>query len=216
MERQHWRKKEWEKYICSDECSVERGRGKAWEWVFCTSQDRYALPNVQTYKKSRDLSIMVWGCFWGAGRSELYILDRDFESAKFEYSANSYLEVLEDQIPKCWIPGLQFMQDNAPIHKAKKVKWFKDMAIPLIDWPPYSPDLNPIEHIWVHLKRKVMEIHPEYIEWVGNGEDDIRRLEIAIVEAWDALPKSLFDSLIEKYEKRVAAFIKAKGLHTKY
>ena len=201
----------------SDKCSVKRGRGKTQEQVFCTPQDRYALPNVQTYRKSRDLSIMVWGCFWGARRSELYILDRDFESAKFRYSANSYLEVLEDQIPKCQSPGLQFIQDNALIHKAKKVlKWFKDMAIPLIDQPLYSPDLNPIEHIQVHLKRKVMEMHPEYIEQVGKGEDDIRRLEIAITEAWDALPKSLFDSLIKKYKKRVAAVIEAKGWHTKY
>ena len=40
------------------------------------------------------------------------------------------------------------MQDNASIHTAKKVKdWFKDMAIPLVDWPPYSPDLNPIEQV---------------------------------------------------------------------
>lgn len=36
LERAHWRKKEWETYMWSDECSVERGKGKAWEWVFCT------------------------------------------------------------------------------------------------------------------------------------------------------------------------------------
>ena len=59
-------------------------------------------------------------------------------------------------------------------------------------------------------------MHPEYIEWVGKGEDDIRRLEMAIIEAWNALPKSLFDSLIEKYKKRIAAVIEAKGWYTKY
>ena len=39
---------------------------------------------------------MVWGAFWAGGRSDLYIIDRDFESAKHKYSAKLYLEVLDD------------------------------------------------------------------------------------------------------------------------
>jgi hypothetical protein len=41
---------------------------------------------------------MVWGAFWDDGRSNLYIMDRDFESAKHGYSGNSYLEVLDCQL----------------------------------------------------------------------------------------------------------------------
>jgi transposase len=65
----------------------------------------------------------------------------------------SYLKVLEDQIPKCFQPGMTFMQDNALIHTARVVRqWFADIAIPLTNWPPYSPDLNPIEQVWFHMK----------------------------------------------------------------
>ena len=57
------------------------------------------------------------------GRWEVRVISlRDFESKKHRYSTNSYLEVLEDQIEKCWQPGLIFIQDNASIHTAKKVK----------------------------------------------------------------------------------------------
>ena len=78
----------------------------------------------------------------------MFILERDFEAKKHGYSARSYLDALHDQLPRCWIPGLVFMQDNAKIHTAKVVKeFFKEMGIPLTDWPPYSPDLNPIEHV---------------------------------------------------------------------
>jgi transposase len=73
-------------------------------------------------------------------------MDRDFESKKHGYSAQSYLEVLEDQLPKFWVPGLVFMHDSASIHAAN--------TIPLLDWPPYSPDLNPIENGWFCLKKQ--------------------------------------------------------------
>jgi transposase len=63
------------------------------------------------------------------------------------------------------------MQDNAFIHNAHAVKkWLQEHAIPLVDWPPYSPDLNPIKHIWHHLKKLVLQMHPE-LEDIGKGDD---------------------------------------------
>jgi hypothetical protein len=103
---------------------------------------------VQTYRKSTDISIIVWGAIWLGGRSDLVIIERDEESKKGGYSANSYLKVLEEEIPRCFEPGRIFMQDNASIYTAKKIKkWFEDNAILLLNWALYSPDMNPIEHV---------------------------------------------------------------------
>ena len=86
----------------SDECSAERGKGKAQEWCFGNLVDKWKPGFVSTYSKSKDISVMVWGCFWYEDgkiqRSQLYIMDRDFESKKHGYSANSYLEVLDENL----------------------------------------------------------------------------------------------------------------------
>ena len=49
------------------------------------------------------------------------MMERDPNSKKNGYSANSYRLVLNDQIPKVYKPSMTFMQDNAPIHATKKV-----------------------------------------------------------------------------------------------
>jgi transposase len=109
------------------------------------------------------------------------------------------------------------MQDNARIHIAKVIKrFFEEIGIPVTDWPPYSPDLNPIEHVWWHLKKKVLQMHPELEFATRESEQDVINLENALIEAWDALPNSLFDSLVKSMERRVKACYKAKGWHTKY
>ena len=40
------------------------------------------------------------------------------------------------------------MQDNASIHTSRLARdWLQEHGIEVTDWPPYSPDLNPIEHL---------------------------------------------------------------------
>jgi len=116
---------EWGLHVWSDECSVERGRGKRDEWVFRTANQLWDREMVQTYDSKKNMKVMVWGSFWDDGRTGLYIMDRDFESKKHGYSAESYLEVLEAEVAPTFENlenGYVFMQDNASIHTAAKVK----------------------------------------------------------------------------------------------
>ncbi len=48
------------------------------------------------------------------------------------------------------------MQDNAPVHTAKKCKaFFEEQEIPLLPRPPSFPDINPIENLWATMKPRL-------------------------------------------------------------
>ena len=211
----------WRKYIQSNECLVERGKGKKQVQVYRIHADKQKPTHVETYRKGKDLRIIVWACFWGYRdgclRLPLFLIDRDFEAKKHSYSANSYIVVLEEHLVDASANSYIFIHDNALIHTTIKVrKWLEDNSVDTTDWPLYSPDLNPIEHAQKALKEKVIEMFPDLQNSYRAREVTIKAIKEALKEAQDTLPDLLFDSLLESMPARIQACIDTKGWHTKY
>ncbi len=75
-----------------------------------------------------------------------------------------------------------------------------------MDWPSMSPDLNPIEHLWGTLKRKVEE----------RKVFNIRQLRDVIMDKCKRTPVTTCEALVNSMPKRVKAVLENNGGDTKY
>jgi hypothetical protein len=127
---------------------------------------------ISPYLKGKQASVMVWACFSGGlGASELILMDRDTEAPKQGYSSQSYCKTLEVGLLEYYEEGMFFMQDNAPIHKSgATTAWLTGHGINVLEMPPYSPDLNPIENMWAFLKELLCKLYPELLHCSGSKE----------------------------------------------
>ena len=73
-------------------------------------------------------------------------------------------------------------------------------------WPPQSPDLNIIEHIWDYLDRKKVDHAPR------NAEECFEVLQ----REWHNIPKDFITNLYESFPRRISAVINTEGGHSRY
>lgn len=200
----------------SDECSVQRQPNKRMKFVFRYQNEAFRGDLVNLQYHGQPISQMVWAAIWYNGRSKLVVMPRDETSNRGGFTANSYIKTLEEGLLEHYKPGIIFQQDNARIHIASATQeWFELHGIHVVDWPPHSPDLNPIEHIWNLLKKKLDQLHP-FLYLEGKSQGDWSQFEGAIQEAWSAIPQRTIDSLINSMPRRIEAIYQARGLYTKY
>jgi hypothetical protein len=111
-----------------------------------------------------------------------------------------------------WGKDWVFMQDGDKAHwdAAAAIAAFnssRHQRVQLLaNWPARSCDLNPIEHVWAHVQRKLN----------ARGCKTWAAFKRAVREEMQRVPQSLINSLYDSMPRRMEAVIEAGGARTKY
>jgi hypothetical protein len=103
--------------------------------------------------------------------------------------------------------NMKILQDNDPKHTSKtNMAYLENQNIEVLNFPSYSPDMNPIENLWNELN--VMTKHRKC-----KNEKELFQL---LKQAWNTIAKKKLHDLVKSMPRRLNAVIKAKGAPTKY
>ena len=103
--------------------------------------------------------------------------------------------------------SLIFQQDNAPSHASRYTKdWLADQGRTgdrIMNWPPQSPDLSPIENLWSIMKRKVYE----------NGRQFVSKNDLweAIKETSAQISPEVIKKLTSSVDETLVKVLKNEG-----
>lgn len=200
-----YRRCNWSNVIFSDETTFQMFRN--------TQLVRYRRGETRPHRSmvKHPYKVHAWGAFTARGPISLILFTENFNSDK-------YLEILEAHL----FPyisrthhKLRFQQDNSPVHKAGKIiDLFESRGVRILDWPAYSPDINPIENLWAILKDRVEKESNLWLakkkKFSNNDFQDIIRQE------WEGISEDLFLTLANSMKNRVSKVIERDGKKIDY
>ncbi|UYV65016.1 hypothetical protein LAZ67_3002826 [Cordylochernes scorpioides] len=184
---------EWHRVVFSDESrfclSSDSRRVRVWR----RRGERSNPAAIVERPTVRQRGIMVWGAIAYDSRSPLLRIQGTMTAQRY----------VDDVLRPVTLPYLQgvpnalYQQDNARPHTAH-ISQQALQNVQMLPWPPYSPDLSPIEHVWDIIGRRLHAL-PQ-----PRSEDELWKM---VEREWRAIPQDAIRTLIDSLPRRVAACI---------
>ena len=147
-------------------------------------------------------NVMVWGAIRAKDKISCHTFRSNMDALFYIKTLQIHLlPAARQQYAEQW----RFQQDNDPKHRSKVAKEFLDREVPkTIDWPPNSPNLNPIENMWSILKRRVEKQKPSGIDELETTHEEWQKVDICIVNNLTGSMKTRCLTIIDSGGKRIS------------
>jgi len=176
-------------------------------WVYRPDEADSLDPQFTAQKVPHPIKVSAWACFSANGPGYMCIYD---ESADAKFFAGVFKNYLAPSHEMYFEPGSTqrwLLHDNLRAHRSHEpASELHKAGFTVLEFPPYSPDLNPIENLWADVQKR-MDMTP-----VSTKAE----LEALIIRAWEATSIKLCSKLAHSMPKRIAAVIKKNGQYTHY
>jgi transposase len=208
LARRGWNLKTWRKIRWSDEgrflLHVTDGRMRAWRH----KTTAYTPRNIQPTVPYGGGSVMVWGCISHDCKLDLVTIQGNLTGDQY----------IRDVLQPVVVPHFDnhplatrhvYMDDNARPHRSRAVTaYLQTEAVTSVPWRAMSPDLNPIEHSWDMLGRRIQARESP----VQNS----RQFEAALHRELQQLSQQDIRRLTGGMRRRVETLFQVRGGYTRY
>ncbi|GFV60987.1 transposable element Tcb2 transposase [Trichonephila clavipes] len=185
-EHLNWRDNEWGRVLFTDESRFSLSSDSHRILIWREQGSHNHPSNIIERDRYGGRGVLVWGGIMLGSRTDLHIFDAGAMGLQFF-----------------------FMDDNAPCHRTVAAEQLLESEdIERMDWPARSPDLNPIEHVWDFLGRRLAARTLPPVT--------IRELRLALQDEWAAMPQQLIDTLILSMGRRCETCLAVRGDHIPY
>jgi transposase len=200
--------------VCwSDEVTFEVGEDMTTFYVTrgAGREEEYADKNLRPTFKSGRTTVGVWSCFCGDEMGPLYILPdgENMTAKRYHWVLQTKFIPFYNRMKAKYGKEVVMQEDNAPWHTAKIItKYLNNKRINRMNWPPQSPDLNPIENLWKYIKDLIAKRKHR----CRNAAD----LRCVLKDVWLEIDSEYLLKLCDSVPRRWDAVLKSKGGATKY
>ncbi len=197
VEMRRWSAKKLKSIVFSDESWLTTNEH--------TTRTQYAKSRDAVLPRERKCrwnvcSLQCWGAIGHNYKSALVIFpakhEKNGELKPYRLDSSAYVRRCLSTVATSLIRERRtFMQDGARAHASKNtLRYLKRKRIAYLeDWPPYSPDLNPIERMWNELQQRVGSRCPQ-------SQEELVRIAH---EEWKALPMTLINAHVAHFETQL-------------
>ncbi|GFV74564.1 transposable element Tcb1 transposase [Trichonephila clavipes] len=206
--REHalWTPQQWSCVMFSDESRFSLQSDSRRTLIWRAPGTRYPPENTIERHRYGVAGWLVWGGIILGSKTDLNVQNVTMTS-------HIYRDVILEQHVRLFRGAMGaeflFMVDNARPHRANIVdECLQSEDITRMDWPSYSPDLNPIDQVWDMLGRRIAaRQHPPI---------SLPELRRALLDEWCNIPQDQIDNLILSMPRRCKACFASSGRHAPY